>query len=428
MARKHPHKASTARKHGQHRKPTSGPLTTTHLYALARRVATELHITTNPLMAVPLAALSTSSAVHTYAFPNLMGKWLLNQGATEAAHFLVQHLTQHHIDVVHGVLTVSHQQTLLGSMRHQLSLLRMLRSCLPNASVLKAAYAQVCWSRVAFLDGTWRVHSRTFTDLPHPVHDMVFDTLAVCYHNVCSATPSEMTDIEHMCARWFPNSCERDWVLSYLAHHALTHAADCNKVAVIHCDSLDNGQQEGNRGKSSFQYLLQCSLGPSMCSITHGDALQSHRCHTYMARKAASAIVHPPLVDLFDEVSGSASKSTLDLGSIKYMTRGQPPGAIFWLACNAANLPPLQALQVSDPAAYNRLVFLPARQTLQSTTLPNFHAQMRRLAPAFVAMLMQGANQPLLTLPPSMRAFKELLTMASSAGRFAQAHTANVTM
>jgi hypothetical protein len=145
-----------------------------------------------------------------------------------------------------------------------------------------------------------------------------------------------------------------------------------------------------------------------------------------MAKKAASANVHPPLVELFDEISGSSSKSTLDLGSIKYMTRGQPPSAMFWLACNAANLPPLQALQQTDPAAYNRLVFLPARQTLQSTALPNFHAHLRRLAPAFVALLMQRLNQPLLPIPGSMHDFKTLLTTASTAGNFLHAHVAYV--
>jgi hypothetical protein len=131
-------------------------------------------------------------------------------------------------------------------------------------------------------------------------------------------------------------------------------------------------------------------------------------------------------VEFFDEISGSASKSTLDLGSIKFMTRGQPPSAMFWLACNAANLPPLQALQASDPAAYNRLVFLPARQNLQATTHPNFHAKVRRLAPAFVALLTTHLNQPLLPIPESMHEFKRLLTRGSTVGNFMQAHVAFV--
>jgi hypothetical protein len=112
-----------------------------------------LQITTKPLAALPLAVLSMSSAVHTYAFPNLIGKWQLNQCATDAAHFLVQVLIDHHAADIGRALSPSQQQTLQASMRHQLCLLRQIRSCLPDATALMAAYAQVCSSRLAFLTG-----------------------------------------------------------------------------------------------------------------------------------------------------------------------------------------------------------------------------------------------------------------------------------
>jgi hypothetical protein len=51
---------------------------------------------------------------------------------------------------------------------------------------------------------------------------------------------------------------------------------------------------------------------------------------------------------------------------------------------------------------------------------------LRRLASAFVALLMQRLNQPLLPIPGSMHDFKTLQTTASTAGNFLHAHVAYV--
>jgi hypothetical protein len=69
----------------------------------------------------------------------------------------------------------------------------------------------------------------------------------------------------------------------------------------------------------------------------------------------------PPLITGFDELS---SGQQLDLAALKGLTSGKPPATSTIIACNPGDLPCLIDMDETDPAAYKRLIFLPARAGL----------------------------------------------------------------
>ena len=275
-------------------------------------------------------------------------------------------------------LTLEHIHRLQHSGSCQLSLLRALRPCLPNGGHLRSAYAKACSNRIPFLDGCWRVHCQTFEPLPFQAKDMVVTCLSVKYQSMQACTEEDLAAATNIWAQWFPLEPEGAWALRWLARALCPQ--ECMKSAIIQCDTL-GPEPPGGRGKSTLLYLLRGLTG---CQVLPGEHLCVGRAHGYLSKRAAAS--YTPLLECFDELSGAVKP--IDLASLKVLTSGQPPACCMWIASNADNIPSLQSLHEHDPAALQRLIFLPARPLDRSST-PCIHAEIDRLLPAFAKLLLE---------------------------------------
>lgn len=129
----------------------------------------------------------------------------------------------------------------------------------------------------------------------------------------------------------------------------------------------------------------------------------------------------PPLIAAFDELS---SGQQLDLAALKRLTSGRPPASSVVIACNPGDLPPLADLVETDPAAYGRLVFLPARAGLAARS--RVHAEIDALIPASARWLLEEHTlyiaEGLPPPPASMAAHASALLCCSHLSRFQPAH------
>ena len=369
-----------------------------------------LRLNTHPLAHLPLA-VTIAGQQRSYCFPNAAWRWVSGQGAVDAAAFLARHLQQQW----RHLLSEEQLQLLQTSMTAQLALLRSIRADLPGKRHLQRAYARALPNRIALLDGTWLVEEQQFEPLPYQHEDMVFESLQVTYAGIQEATGEEMQQAHALLEQWLSEPDEKAWLLRYLGR-TLSPQQDACKTAVIHCDTLGD-HQAGSRGKTTLQYMLECV---GLCSPLPGDTLSIGRSHSYMRSRMAAT--HPPLLQAFDELPGQQQQ--LDLAAVKVLTSGKPPSPGLVIACNPQNLPCLDALCSSDPAAFERLVFLPARPLLQCRG--NVHAAIEKLVPAFAKILLDQhhnyCQQGLLQIPHSMQAHKELLKRYSCLSRFKPGH------
>jgi hypothetical protein len=148
------------------------------------------------------------------------------------------------------------------------------------------------------------------------------------------------------------------------------------------------------------------------------------------------AALHVPLVEAFDELNSTELQQgptnraqQLDLAAMKVLTSGKPPCNCVLVACNPCNLPCLQKLCTCDPAAYNRLAFLPAR-SLEGAKAPNIYGIVEALAPAFTHLLfnefLRYSEQGLLPQPSPMLQHRDLLLRYSTRAAFRPCHMAFV--
>jgi hypothetical protein len=337
-------------------------------YKLGQQLVRALQLHSHPLRSIPLVVTDDSS--RPYTFPNQLGRWVPNQGATEAATFLAEHLTVHY----DSLLTAA-QGEALTKPAYQLALLRSLRPCLPDLHHLQAAHRQQHNKRIPVLDGWIDSITCEFTSLPYsPDAIVTWPAINFCYKELLAAAP-RLPDLWQLLHSWFPVEGELRWVLRYLAHTLAPKVT--SKLIVLHTDSLGDGAQ-GNRGKSSWLSLLRETFGSRSCSIKSGDALT-------VARNAGQSLEPPyaPCIVCFDELQrpGASHLRQLDWGLLKGMTSGRPPAPAVWICCNPCDLGSLAELQRLDPASYTRLVVLPGRTCFTESTT-DMYVTIEELAPA----------------------------------------------
>ena len=343
--------------------------TRTSIYMLGKAVCTEVLSSSHAFLGLPLALVDEA-----YCFPNCMGRWVAGQGALDASMFLFQHLDTHHKTLLGAHMSSEQRGHLMHSTSLQLALLRVIRPCLPGKHSLKRAYREACGRRIPFADGSWDAVGQRFVPLPLRTEDMVFHCLPATYKTTLDADVGAAQEMFH---EWFPDPEECLWVLRYSGRALVPQ--DAIKCAVLHCDTL-GPSQAGHRGKTTFQYMLECVMGPGLCQLHPGSDLTVGT-RFLQTRDQAVCL---PLITAFDELSRGQK---LDLAALKGLTSGRPPAPCVVIACNPGDLPCLADLVETDPAAYGRLVFLPARACLAARS--GVHAEIDALIPAFARLLLE---------------------------------------
>ena len=129
----------------------------------------------------------------------------------------------------------------------------------------------------------------------------------------------------------------------------------------------------------------------------------------------------------FDELAQTMHgprEHTLSLAAIKTLTSGRPPCPLIWLSCNPENLPYLQKVVATDPAAFNRLVFLPAHPLAIKDS--QIHAKIDHLKPALTRILFEEhllyRQHGCLPVPRSMLQHRDMLIRFSCLQSFKQCH------
>ena len=335
--------------------------------------------------------------------------------ATDAAAFLTEHVAVHHCQLLSTILPDNLICQLMTSTQAQLALLRALRPSLPTTADLKTAAAKAVALRIPFKDGYIDTKTHSFHPLPFITSHFVTAVLPFCYADVARASHADTGAGTKLLASWFSDPGELQYLIRQLSRALAPKHGDTQKSIVMYVDTL--GQQEGNRGKSTFlTRVIHGILGTTLCTVSHGDCLTCGQSSTYLKRRGN--VPHPVSVEAFDELStGNTSAKQLDAGALKHMSGGTANTSnLLMVACNPSNLPDLLSLQQSDPALLSRLVMLPARGVF-TEPVPGFAAKVERLLPALCKLLLDDHKLYLKegTLPPcaTMDAHKQLLTRST---------------
>ena len=389
--------------------------TSTAVHRLGSTLIRELHLTAEPLQHLPLAVIyHGTSGQCTYCFPSPDGIWVPNQCATDAAMFLTQYLSENHMSLVKSHLGPEQLHTLQIKTTAQLCLLRTMRASLPQKRHLQAAYAKVMGTRIPFLDGAYDLEHDKFTPLPFAHKDMVFHTLQVSHEEMLSQPDEKVQQARELIASsWFLNPQERSWVLRHTA----------KSLSPMDTDTL--GDTPGDRGETTWLYLLEQILGPALCTVSAGDCLTTTHARAHLNTRSTALVM--PLIEGFDELAQEMHgprEHTLSLAAVKTLTSGRPPCTLIWLSCNPENLPYLQKVAATDPAAFNRLVFLPAHQLAIKDS--RIHARIDHLKPALTRILFEEhllyRQHGSLPVPSSMLQHRDLLVRYSCLQSFKQCH------
>jgi hypothetical protein len=383
------------------------------VYGISTMLVQKLRLNEEPLVHLPLAVWRPSDrAKESYVFPTCSGKWAFGQKATEASVFLVNHLLQHHAQL----LQPSQCLLLSSSVPAALSVLRCLKPSLPGQHDIMRAHACAA-HRLAFCDGWLDTTTLDFHPLPFKPEHMVFaPTIPFCYAELMQVRPSETHRAMGMLCKYLPEPSERDWLLRYLGR-CLCPADGC-KHMVFFVDSMERAA--GNAGKSTLLSWLQSALGEVSCPLQSGQALtvaQSHSLHLSSPLQ--------PVVQIFDELSRCNSRCTarqLDYGALKFLCNGRrsQPAAI--IAANLRDIPNFAELLHADPAFVNRLVCMPGRARFVGSTTPGLQSKLDSLSKALAAILLKSfceykaSGNQLLEIPLSMQSFKQLVLRSSVLG------------